>query len=107
MPLIPFAFPARSLLVFGLAGCLAAPAFAADGHTVYGKTCAACHASGVANAPKLGDKAGWAPRLAMGRPALLTSVLKGKGVMPARAGHAGLTDEEIQAALDFMLAAVK
>jgi cytochrome c5 len=101
----PFARPA--LLTFGMAACALAPAWAADGKAVYDKTCVACHASGVANAPKLGDKAAWAPRVATGKPALLASVKNGKGAMPPKAGVADLKDDDIQAAIDFMLAAVK
>jgi len=53
---------------------------------VYANQCAACHTAGVAGAPKLGDRAAWAPRLALGYDALLTSALKGKGAMAAQAG---------------------
>jgi cytochrome c5 len=82
-------------------------AMAADGKAVYESTCVACHASGVANAPKLGDKAAWGPRLTGGKAALLASVKGGKGAMPPKAGNAALTDAEISDAIDFMLAAVK
>ena len=82
-------------------------AVAADGKSVYDSTCVACHASGVANAPKLGDKAAWGPRAATGKAALLASVKNGKGAMPPKAGNAKLTDEEITAAIDYMLASVK
>ena len=85
----------------------ALPAAAADGKAVYDKTCTVCHAAGVANAPKPGDKAAWAPRLAAGKDALLASVVKGKGAMPPKAGNAALTDEEIKAAIDYMLASAK
>jgi cytochrome c5 len=94
------------LLSFGIAA-LVAPALAADGKAVYDKTCVACHASGVANAPKLGDKAAWAPRVATGKDALFASVVKGKGAMPPKAGAADLKDDDIKAAIDFMLAAAK
>ena len=101
----------RMLLTFGMVTALSAgvavSAFAADGKAVYDRTCVACHASGVANAPKIGDKAAWAPRLATGKAALVASVVKGKGVMPPKAGNADLKDDEIQAAVDFMLAALK
>ncbi len=80
---------------------------AADGKAVYDKTCVACHATGVADAPKLGDKAKWAPRVATGKAALLASVKNGKGAMPPKAGNADLKDDEISAAIDFMLASVK
>lgn len=88
-------------------GCLAAPLMAADGKSVYDKTCSVCHAAGVANAPKLGDKAAWAPRTGAGKDALVASVVKGKGAMPPKAGNAQLTDDEIKAAVEFMLAAAK
>lgn len=84
-----------------------AGAMAADGKAVYDATCVACHAAGVANAPKLGDKAAWAPRIATGKAALLASVKAGKGAMPPKAGNAALTDADITAAIDFMLASVK
>jgi len=96
-----------ALLTFGIAALAAAPSFAADGKAVYDKTCVVCHAAGVANAPKLGDKAAWAPRVATGKDALLGSVIKGKGAMPPKAGAGDLTDDDIKAAIDYMLASVK
>ena len=102
-----FSFAGRALLTFGIAVGAIGVAHAADGKAVYDKTCVACHAAGVANAPKLGDKAAWAPRVAAGRDALLASVVKGKGAMPPKAGVADLKDDEIKAAIDYMLASVK
>jgi cytochrome c5 len=55
----------------------------------------------VANAPKLGDKPAWAPRLKQGLNGLMQSVLKGKGAMPPRAGT-GLSDEELAGAVVLM-----
>ncbi len=100
-----FPFARQAVLTFGMALCL--PALAADGKAVYDKVCSVCHATGVANAPRLGDRAAWAPRATLGRDALLVSVLKGKGAMPARAGAADLKDEDIRAAVDHLLAAAK
>jgi cytochrome c5 len=97
----------QALLTFGIAAAATSPALAADGKAVYDKTCVVCHAAGVANAPKLGDKAAWAPRAATGKDALLGSVLKGKGAMPPKAGAPDLKDDDIKAAIDYMLAAVK
>jgi cytochrome c5 len=57
-----------------------------NGQQVFAGQCAACHAAGVAGAPKFGDAAAWAPRLKTGYEALLNSVLKGKGNMPPQAG---------------------
>lgn len=85
----------------------AAAAPAADlGKKVYEQTCAACHAAGVAGAPKFGDKAAWAPRLAQGADALHASVLKGKGIMPPKGGYAG-PDSDVVAASDYMIQAAK
>ena len=80
---------------------------AADGKAVYEKTCVACHATGVANAPKYGNRADWGPRVATGKAALLASVKNGKGAMPPKAGNAELKDDDLAAAIDVMLAAVK
>jgi cytochrome c5 len=80
---------------------------AADGKKVYDTTCTACHTAGVANAPKPGDKAAWAPRLKQGTDALVQSVLKGKGAMPPKAGNPALSDAEIRAAIEFMVSQVK
>jgi cytochrome c5 len=80
---------------------------AADGKKVYDSTCTACHATGVANAPKLGDKAAWAPRAKQGVDALVQTVVKGKGAMPPKAGNASLSDAEIRAAVEFMLSQAK
>ncbi len=89
------------------AAFVATPALAADGAAVYNANCAMCHVPGLANAPKFGDKAAWAPRLASGRDALVTSAIKGKGVMPPKGGSTALSDDEVKAAVDAMLASVK
>ena len=83
----------------------AAPAAAAkiDGEKIYKSTCFACHDVGVANAPKLGDKTAWASRIATGQDALYTSALKGKNVMPAKGGNAALADDEVKAAVDYIV----
>ena len=86
------------------AGMLAAhTSYAADGKAVYEATCAACHGTGAAGAPKLGDKAAWAPRIATGA-ALKSSALNGKGVMPAKGGNTALSEAEVAAAVDYMVA---
>ena len=82
---------------FGAAGAAAAK----SGEEIVKEVCAACHQAGVANAPKLGDKAGWGPRLKQGWNGLLQSVVKGKGAMPARAGTS-LSDQELGSAVVFM-----
>jgi cytochrome c5 len=77
------------------------------GKAAYDSACTACHTAGVAGAPKLGDKAAWAPRIAQGKPALYNSALKGKGAMPPKGGNAALSDDAVKAAVDYMLAAAK
>jgi cytochrome c5 len=84
----------------------AAPAGKADGKAVYDKACVACHATGVANAPKLGDKAAWAPRLGQGVDSLLQTVLKGKGAMLPKAGTT-MSDAELRAGVEFMVSQAK
>lgn len=88
----------------------AAPATAAaaagNGEATYKQVCVACHAAGVAGAPKFGDKAAWQPRVAQGVPALYTSALKGKGAMPPKGGSPA-PDADIKAAVDYMVGAVK
>jgi cytochrome c5 len=79
----------------------------ADGKAVYDKVCVACHQVSVANSPKLGDKAAWAPRIQTGLDALMQSVIKGKGAMPPKAGNPALTDTEIRAAVEFMVSQSK
>lgn len=78
-----------------------------DGATIYNAVCIACHAAGVAGAPKTGDKAAWAPRIATGTAALLKSATDGKGAMPPRGGAADLTDVELKAAVDYLVGKAK
>jgi cytochrome c5 len=80
---------------------------ARDGATVYKAVCVACHGTGVAGAPKTGDKAAWAPRMATGMAALLKSATTGKGAMPPRGGAADLTDAELKAAVEYLTSQAK
>lgn len=82
---------------FGAAGAAAAK----SSEETVKEVCAACHQAGIANAPKLGDKAAWAPRLKLGLDGLMQSVIKGKGAMPPRAGTS-LTDAELAGTIVFM-----
>ena len=75
----------------------------ADGAATYQKACVACHMTGAAGSPKLEDKAAWAPRIAQGKDVLYTSALKGKGAMPPKGGQMQLSDDEIKAAVDYMV----
>ena len=57
-----------------------------SGEQIYKAICGACHDAGVANSPKLGDKAAWAPRIALGLDGLMKSAIAGKNAMPPRGG---------------------
>ena len=75
----------------------------AQGEKIYTATCLACHGAGVLGAPKLGDKALWAPRIAKGMDTLYTNSINGINMMPARGGNAALKDDELKAAVDYMV----
>ena len=104
----PAAAPATAAAAPAPAPAAAAPAAGAgNGKKVYDGACVACHASGVAGAPKFGDKGAWAPRLATGLDALVASVIKGKGAMPPKGGNVSIPDADIRAAVEYMAAAAK
>ena len=84
----------------------AAPAAAGMIPALYTQACAACHISGAAGAPKLGDKAAWAARLPAGVDALTASVIKGKGAMPPKGGSSA-SDAEIKTVVEYMVGTVK
>ncbi len=79
-----------------------APKVLQTGAAIYTSTCAACHDSGAAGAPKTGDNGAWTARLAQGYEALLKTALVGKGGMPAKGGNADLDDVEIARAVVHM-----
>jgi len=91
----------------------AAAAAAADlsGEEVYSQACVACHGAGIAGAPKFGDKAAWAERLAQGADTLHKHALAGyqgkAGFMPPKGGRVDLSDKSIMNAVDYMVAAGK
>jgi cytochrome c5 len=94
----------------GAAAPAAAPAAAAaemTGDQVYNTACAACHAAGVAGAPKLGDAGAWAPRIAQGIDTLNTHAINGyqgpAGYMPPKGGRPDLTDDAGRAAVPHMV----
>jgi len=83
----------------------AAPAAgdAIDAGAEYQSKCFACHGTGAAGAPKLGDKAAWESRIAAGKDSLYNNAINGKGAMPAKGGHASLSDDAIKAIVDHMV----
>lgn len=97
-----------------IAAGTAAPAPAAGGLPVpqngaelYDAACTSCHAQGIAGAPRVGDKAAWAPRIAQGKPALYKHSIEGfqgsTGVMPPKGGRLDLPDELIRQGVDYMV----
>lgn len=100
----------KQIILPSLASFLIAnTAMAADaGKDLYAKTCAVCHAAGIAGAPRYGNAADWQPRIAAGTARLYNSALKGtpKG-MPAKGGNTAAPDGDVKAAVDYMLASVK
>ena len=78
-----------------------------DGAEVFQQTCSACHGAGIAGAPKAGDHAAWAPRIAKGKDMLYQHALQGfqgtAGVMPPKGGRVDLSDDLIKAAVDHMI----
>jgi cytochrome c5 len=71
------------------------------GEEIYKGVCMACHGTGAAGAPKIGDKAAWAPRIALGLGGLTKSAIAGKNAMPPKGGS-NATDEELARAIAFM-----
>ena len=90
---------------------VAAPKPGRDGQQVYQGGCVACHDAGIAGAPKLGDKGQWAKRIAKGLDTLYTSAVNGvqgsAGAMPAKGGNPALSNAEVKAAVDYIVAKSK
>jgi cytochrome c5 len=82
-------------------------AASADGANVYNTACVACHGAGIAGAPRSGDATGWAPRIEQGIDVLYQHAIDGyqgsSGFMPAKGGNMSFSDDEIRAAVDFMV----
>jgi len=93
-----------------LAPAVAEPVAAAEdlpGETVYNQACVACHGAGIAGAPKLGDTAAWAARIAQGADTLHTHALQGfqgkAGYMPPKGGRTDLSDQSVINAVDYIV----
>ena len=101
------AAPAASALTAAASPSAPAASGKVDGAKVFASGCNVCHTAGVAGAPKLGDKAAWAPRIGHGIDALTAAVIKGKGAMPPRGAVANASDAELRGAVEYMVAAAK
>lgn len=96
--------------LIGLTSLLgAASGYAATPEANYKTGCAACHDAGVAGAPKQGDKAAWAPRIKQGKEALYKVAISGKPgtAMMAKGGATSLSDADVKAIVDLMMAKAK
>ena len=78
-----------------------------SGEAVFQSVCTACHSTGAAGAPKIGDKTAWSPRIAQGERTLLQHALQGFNAMPARGTCAACSDGELKAAVDYLVAKAK
>ncbi len=88
----------------------AAPAAAASsdpGEALYQRVCQACHATGAAGAPLFGNKEAWQPRIDTGLDALLSSAINGKNAMPPRGTCTDCSDDDLKAAIEYMISQVK
>lgn len=74
------------------------------GEAIYKNSCFACHDSGVAGSPKIGDKDAWSSRIAAGAESMHQAAINGIGAMPAKGGNMGISDDDVKAAVDYMAA---
>ena len=102
----PVAAPAVAAAATAASPAPQAAAAGGAGEALYKQSCMACHAAGVANAPKFGDKAAWAPRIQQGIAVLVQNAIKGKGAMPPKGGTAA-SDADVRAAVEYMVGSAK
>jgi cytochrome c5 len=99
--------PAQGAVEGGGAGTAVASTMPKNGTELFEQTCNACHGQGIAGAPKAGDKAAWAPRIAEGKVMLYEHALKGfqgkTGVMPPKGGRMDAPDDLVKQAVDHMV----
>ena len=80
-----------------------AAAASVDGEAIYKQSCMACHAAGVAGAPKPGDSEAWSPRIAKGTGALFQSVTNGLNAMPPKGGCMSCSEDELRGAVEYLV----
>lgn len=102
-PAVPAPAPATLAPTAAAGASTASAGDLVKGEQVYSSTCLACHGAGVLGAPKFGDKAAWAPRIAQGMDTLHAHSIDGIRMMPPKGGNASLKDEDVKAAVDYMV----
>ena len=95
--------PIGKIHVAGAQAETAAAAGPRSGADIYNASCVACHGSGVLGAPKKADAAGWGPRLEAGFDSVWQNAINGKGAMPPKGTCANCSDDDIKAAIEFMI----
>ncbi len=107
---VPAAAPAAAAAAPAAPAAEATASAGGAGKTLYGSACVACHGAGIAGAPKFGDNAAWAPRIAQGANVLYEHAIKGfqgkNGMMPPKGGSSA-PDADVKSAVDYMVAAAK
>ncbi len=98
---------ATAALTLALFSAASGAADLEQGKHVFQQSCIACHGSGVAGAPEIGDRAAWAPRIAKGMRRLVDNAINGfqgqTGVMPPKGGYPDLSAEQVAAAVAYMV----
>jgi len=104
----PASAPAAAAVASAPAAAAVAEVSNPAGEKTFKSVCSMCHQSGAAGAPIFGNKADWSPRIAQGKDTLYKHALEGfsgqKGAMPAKGGNPSLSDADVKAAVDFMVA---
>lgn len=95
------------LIGFAVAACSQKDPELERGAQIYGEVCKVCHALGINGAPVYGNQPNWAPRKVQGLDVLVEHASNGYGLMPAKGGRTDLTEDDIRAAIKFMLAALE
>lgn len=95
--------PSLETLQVDETGAVAEAVATTAGEKVYQQACQMCHEAGVAGSPMTGDATAWADRIAKGRDKLVENAINGIGVMPPKGGQSQLSDEDVAAAVDFLI----
>lgn len=96
-----------SCCILLVAACTKEDPDLAKGKEIYSTVCIACHAQGLNGAPRFANNIQWGPRKAQGLDVLVEHASNGFGLMPAKGGRTELTDDDIRAAVKYMLSALE